>query len=163
MPADARTLAEVHLSTVLVSYAGIFPPHAPVPQIDDLAGQRQSDLSDPAFRAFIAEDSAGPIGTVGIRPAPELPGCGELCILHVLPSRQGNGLGSALYNTALQEMSRVGYRQARLWVLAKNFRARSFYERRDWILLPGEISPWPGLDLIDVRYQLALSTRSPGR
>jgi len=156
IPADAGALAEVHRSTVLTAYAGIFPAHAPAPAIEDLVKDWKSAFSDTTFRAFLAEGPAGPVGTVGVRADPDVPGCGQLRRLHVLPEQWGQGTGSALYEAAMEDLVNSGYGEASLWVLEKNPRARAFYERRGWALVAGQTLKWARLDLIEVRYRIPL-------
>ena len=72
-----------------------------------------------------------------------------------LPVHEGSTC-SWLHNTALHALRAAGYLEAGLWVLAPNSRARSFYERRGWTLVPDKILEWPGLDTIEVRYELSL-------
>lgn len=160
--ADAPALATVHLDTVLVAYAGIFPTHAPVPALDGVVEEWEAAFADRGFSAFLAEDGAAAVGTVAVRADPDAPGCGQLRRLHVLPQLWGRGVGSGLYNTALAAMRTDGYAEAGLWVLEDNARARAFYERRGWTLVPARILTWPGLETIEVRYRLDLPVASTG-
>lgn len=133
--ADAGVLAEVHLNTVLTAYAGIFPRHAPVPMLEALVAEWTAAFSNRAFRAFRAEGLESPVGTVAVRADLDVSGRGQLCRLHVLPQRWGQGLGSTLYEVAMLGLMSAGYKEASLWVLEGNSRARSFYERRGWSLV----------------------------
>jgi putative acetyltransferase len=49
---------------------------------------------------------------------------------YVLPAAQGRGFGSALLEVAKRENSRL-----HLWTFQRNFPARRFYERRDFVLV----------------------------
>jgi GNAT superfamily N-acetyltransferase len=55
----------------------------------------------------------------------------------VLSSEWGKGIGSGLHDAALAVLSEAGYRDAGLWVIAGNDRARRLYERRGWVRCPG--------------------------
>jgi GNAT superfamily N-acetyltransferase len=162
-PADAPALARAHLDTVLVAYAGIFPPHAPAPTIETLSTEWKSAFADPSFRAFMAEAGGQTVGTVAVRTDPDMTSVGQLRRLHVRPERWGTGIGSVLYEAALGAVAAMGYTEAGLWVLEANARARSFYERRGWTLLPGQILEWPELGAIEVRYRLDLAGSTGGR
>jgi GNAT superfamily N-acetyltransferase len=160
--ADAPALAQVHLDTVLVAYVGIFPASAAVPSLEGTIREWEAAFADPTFRAFLAEHDGGAAGTVAVQaePDPEPDGaplrCGELLRLHVHPAWWGRGVGAALYDAAMAVLRDDGYREAGLWVLEKNERARAFYERRSWTLVPGRTREWPGLGVIEVRYRTPL-------
>lgn len=48
--------------------------------------------------------------------------------LHILPNRQSKGTGRKLMYAAAEELQRLGYTTAYLWVLENNLRAIRFYE-----------------------------------
>ena len=158
---DAPALARVHLNTVLVAYAGIFPAEAPAPTSDAVLAEWKEAFADPSFRAFLAEVDGRAVGTVAVRADPEVPDAGQLRRLHVLPELWDRGVGSALYEAGVGGLVADGYREAGLWVLEANGRARSFYERRGWSLVPGRVLEWPGLSTLEVRYRLALAEPAP--
>src|SRR5262249_11816506 len=116
--ADTRRLVDVHHRTVLVAYAGIFPPNSPEPRPDALQRQWELAFTDPTFRALLAEeDQGGAVATVAVRSDPDISGSGELCRLHVLPGWWGSGVGTVLHDAALTALRTAGYAQAGLWVL----------------------------------------------
>lgn len=155
--ADTRRLVDVHHRTVLVAYAGIFPPNSPEPRPDALQRQWELAFTDPTFRALLAEeDQGGAVATVAVRSDPDISGSGELCRLHVLPGWWGSGVGTVLHDAALTALRTAGYAQAGLWVLRDNRRARAFYERRGWQLVEGEVLALPDAGVIEVRYRRRL-------
>ena len=158
---EADSLAAVQLDTVLTAYKGIFPPHAPAPTRKAMVEDWRAAFEDPTFEAFLAENGDAAVGTVAVRADPDRAGCGVLRRLHVIPELWDKGIGSALYDAALAALRDGSYREAELWVLQANSRARAFYERRGWSLLPGEILEWPGLDVVEVRYHLSLASQPP--
>lgn len=158
--ADAPALGAVHLDTVVVAYAGIFPADAPAPAPESLVEEWRAAFADPTFHAFLAEEDGSPVGTIAVRADPDTPGCGQLRRLHVLPGRWGGGIGSCLYESAMAALRDAGYREAGLWVLEANARARAFYERRGWSPVPGQILEWSGLDTVEVRYRLSLTAEA---
>jgi ribosomal protein S18 acetylase RimI-like enzyme len=100
-------------------------------------------------------------GPVAVRADPDDRRCAQLRRLHVLPDHWGRGVGSALYAAAMVQARTEGYREAVLWVLEDNSRARSFYEPRGWDLVPDRRLEWPGLGTIEVRYKLPLRPSLP--
>ena len=48
------------------------------------------------------------------------------------PSAWSRGLGRQLMDSSVEELRRLGYREAVLWVLDSNQRARRFYEIAGW-------------------------------
>ena len=56
-------------------------------------------------------------------------GGGELAALFVRPQDQGRGVGTALWEAAIEELRRAGCPRMEVWTLARAD-ARSFYERR---------------------------------
>jgi GNAT superfamily N-acetyltransferase len=57
---------------------------------------------------------------------------GELCALYVEPDCWGRGIGGALAAAARNDLYRLGFRQAVLWVAAGNARAERFYRADGW-------------------------------
>lgn len=60
---------------------------------------------------------------------PEFDGWGEVVSCYLLPEYIGRGLGRPLLEAAASSLAARGYRDAFLWVLEENRRARAFYER----------------------------------
>ena len=61
------------------------------------------------------------------------PVAGEVYALFVDPPRWGSGIGHALLERGLDHLRSLDLTDARLWVLDRNDRARSFYEARGWV------------------------------
>jgi GNAT superfamily N-acetyltransferase len=59
-------------------------------------------------------------------------GRGEGYAMYVEPSYWGYGAGTAMMEAVLSGLAEQGYRQAVLWVLEDNPRARSLYEKYGW-------------------------------
>ena len=154
--ADAGVLASVHLNTVVVAYANLIPSDVPPLTEESLVREWQAAFEDDSLQAFVAEDNGKPIGTVAVRADPEIGGVGQLRRLYVLPHRWARGIGTLLYDAALGALKEDGYPEAGLWVLEENARARRFYERRGWTLVPDTIVEWPDQRVSEVRYRLDL-------
>jgi ribosomal protein S18 acetylase RimI-like enzyme len=82
----------------------------------------------------------------------------EIHNLHVAPTRHGQGIGSALFESAVRLGRERGAAALMLWVVRTNTDARAFYERRGMLHDGGEQehSIAPGLVLHEVRYKMAL-------
>lgn len=59
---------------------------------------------------------------------------GEVYGLHVLPDVHRRGLGTALLSHAHRHFRDRHYREAVIWVVDENHRARSFYEQRRYTI-----------------------------
>ena len=153
--ADARVLASVHLNTVVVAYADIIPAGVPALSEETLIQEWQAAFEDPSHKAFLAEDNGKPVGTVAVRTDPDFDGVGQLRRLYVLPARWARGAGTSLYEAALAALKGDHYPEAGLWVFEKNVRARHFYERRGWTLVPDAVVEWPE-QVVEVRYRLVI-------
>jgi GNAT superfamily N-acetyltransferase len=53
-------------------------------------------------------------------------------VLYVLPEQWRRGVGATLMQAGMQELRDLGMREAILWVLRDNLRARRFYEQLGW-------------------------------
>ncbi|MEX0945924.1 MAG: GNAT family N-acetyltransferase, partial [Acidimicrobiia bacterium] len=61
-------------------------------------------------------------------------GISQVFSIHVDPSRWGGGIGKRLLHHALGFLQSCGSKEATLWVVAGNDRARQFYETLGWHL-----------------------------
>ncbi len=72
--------------------------------------------------AWIGEQAGEAVGFGHMR-------CDEVTMLYVRKADHGRGLGVELLLHLFDEIGCLGHRQAHLWVLEKNFKARDFYRR----------------------------------
>jgi ribosomal protein S18 acetylase RimI-like enzyme len=107
-------------------------------------------------RAFVAREDQTTVGVVLAGEDPMDASLGHVSRLHVAPERWGQGIATSLYDAAVDHLRTVGFAEATLWVLERNERARSWYERLGWECT-GERKPvWPPAGIDDLRYRLAL-------
>ena len=59
-------------------------------------------------------------------------GIGELYAINLDPQVWGRGFGRALLRDVTAELGGLGHREAVLWVVPQNDRARRLYESEDW-------------------------------
>ncbi|WP_281178527.1 GNAT family N-acetyltransferase [Amycolatopsis jejuensis] len=101
-----------------------------------------------AFGPSRDEDGAGAVAGAGLT--------GELASLYLLPSHWGRGTGRILHERCVELLSER-FREATLWVLSTNARARRFYERAGWIADgTTKVEALSTVTLEEVRYRLAL-------
>lgn len=157
---DAPELARVHVGTWRAAYRGIVPDAV----LDGLsvetreAGWREGIAAGrTATFVCIAEGRLAGFATVGPgrdEDAPP-PRTGELYAIYLDPRDWGTGLGHALWTAALDELARLGFSEAVVWVFEANTRARAFYERVGFRLEPGTRKMWEHGDARapEVRYR----------
>jgi GNAT superfamily N-acetyltransferase len=85
----------------------------------------------PGWTTFVGAEDGEVVGFVSVGPSRDERGLGELYAIYVHPDWWGTGAGRALLERGETEL-RSRYRDATLWVLDDNPRARSFYERCGW-------------------------------
>jgi GNAT superfamily N-acetyltransferase len=158
-PDDADAIAEVHVRTWQAAYEHLFGA-------ERLAGM------DPARRAehwrrwlaggeltFVAEADGRVVGFVWVGTSRDDDAEGELYAIYVLPDSWGSGAGPALMGAGVEAMRAAGHRDAILWVLDDNPRARRFYEREGWELDGNrKEQDHLGVRVAEVRYRLNLES-----
>ncbi|WP_245607593.1 GNAT family N-acetyltransferase [Streptomyces prunicolor] len=131
-PDDAPAVAGVHVRSCRVAFAGLVPQH----YLDTMDPSREAsewrahiaESRWPSSGVPVAETEAGIVGFTGFDPAPDTPGTAEIGMLYAMPEVWGTGIGKQLMPATSRAFGQADYRQAALWVLADNERARRFYE-----------------------------------
>jgi GNAT superfamily N-acetyltransferase len=132
---DAPLIARLQLAATRAAYGRIFPPAAPQPHFEDVLVEWRDRLGGVVATAqttLVAVDDGPIVGVVVVGPDPGRPDRGHLARFYVAPDRWGQGVGGRLYWVALGWFARGGYREATLWVLERNDRARAWHERLGW-------------------------------
>lgn len=171
--ADAGEIASSHVRSWQAGYAGVIP--------EDFLDSLDSELAARTLRWQTIIAAAGADGTFVLvgeldgelagwltggccRPqSGEATALGEVHGCYVDPAHWRRGVGSALMAEATRLLVLAGYREAVLWVLEENIRARSFYERHGWrpdgarkdYEIGGALYP-------ELRYRLSLLGPGPG-
>lgn len=165
LPADAASIATVHIHSWQAAYRGQLPDRF----LDEL-GQELSQRTQfwrthisaapPQTEVWIAGDAASVFGFVALGPARHEGDntLGEIYAIYVHPRHWSQGAGRDLFKHGENRLSSMGYIEALLWVLESNSRARRFYESAGWSVdglsktetLPGDI------ELREVCYRKAL-------
>lgn len=149
----AAALAAVHAEAATVAYADIFPRWSAPPTAEDLTPIWHDMIVDPSWMVLAAAHSTGVVGVVAVGPDAEVPTGIVMAKLYVGPDHWHSGVGGRLHDEAVRRRFEpaVGMN---LWVLEHNHRARAFYRRRGWRLIPGPTVVNDPPEVIDVLYQL---------
>jgi ribosomal protein S18 acetylase RimI-like enzyme len=82
---------------------------------------------------------------------------GEVMAINLDPDFIGQGLGRQLFEATVDDLRQGGFREAILWVLKDNARARRFYEIAGWECDGTiQIDSWRGEDFVQTRYHARL-------
>jgi GNAT superfamily N-acetyltransferase len=166
-PADAMAIATVYVRSWQAAYPGLVPQ----PFLDSLTPERQlgpwqtilvSPRSPVGGALVLVTGEERVIGFASFGPTRdediEDEHVAEVMTLYLDPSVWSEGAGAMLLKESVEELARVGYRLATLWVLETNARARGFYEHMGW--RPDGVSKlhdWNAFVATDVRYRLKLT------
>jgi GNAT superfamily N-acetyltransferase len=131
---DAAAIAEIRVRGWQVAYRGIIPQgylDSMRPEAD--VDRRRVQLADSTRGDAVALADGRPAGWVAFGPYrdDDPPGRrpGEIYAVYVHPGRWRGGVGRALMDYAVAELTAQGYAPLVLWVLEDNLPARRFYER----------------------------------
>jgi ribosomal protein S18 acetylase RimI-like enzyme len=135
LPEDAAGLASVHVRVWRTAYRGI---------IDDtyLQGLSAVDreaawnkrLADQSMTTILAEEGERPIGFVAggkSRDSDDPPSTAEIYSIYIENTYSRRGIGSALFQKAVERLKRSGFKDVILWVLSEDASARAFYEKQE--------------------------------
>jgi GNAT superfamily N-acetyltransferase len=131
--ADADGIARVQERGWQIAYRHVFP----VAELDrggfihPARWRDRLDRPPRGWSTFVAERDGEVIGFTSVGPNRDERGLGELYAIYVDPDDWSSGAGRALIATAERQL-RAEYREATLWVLENNPRARRFYEEAGW-------------------------------
>ena len=164
--ADAGAIADVHVRSWQAAYQGLVPQdyldgmdpaeHRPTWE------RRLAETAWPRMGVLVAEADGRVVGFAGMMPTrdhdEDPASVAEIASIYLIPEAWDRGIGKALMKAALDALSRAGFRQATLWVLDTNVRARRFYEATGW-RNDGSIKQDTirGLALIETRYRHPLA------
>ena len=132
-PADAETIARVHVATWRVAYAGLidnaFLAGLSVPAN---AVRWAGLLADRERRVWITVDGTGFLAAGAARDDDLPPRTGEVYAAYVLPAAQRQGAGRELITAAEHWFAHDRRPGAALWVLSANVPAQRFYAACGW-------------------------------
>jgi ribosomal protein S18 acetylase RimI-like enzyme len=155
-PEDAEALVDVHVRTWAAAYEHVFGAE----RLATIDRERRRAIAAwwiESGGTVVAELDGRVVGLASVGPSTDVEGEGELYAIYVLPEAWGGGAGRGLMDAA-KELLRASYRDATLYVLDDNPRARRFYEREGWAV-DGvtKTEEWLGLEVTEVRYRISLA------
>lgn len=146
---DEERLGRLIVACWREAYPGILPQ----PLLDGLDAAREAAKWRQSLHhgiAWIAEQSGETVGVGHMQGA-------EITTLYTRRADHGRGVGAELLLRLFDEISCLGRREAFLWALEKNTRARAFYERMGGRLTgrrPVGFARYP--NIMEVRYDFVL-------
>jgi ribosomal protein S18 acetylase RimI-like enzyme len=159
LPRDLESLAALHVETWQAAYRGLIPEPL-LAKVDLEHGRRRlvSRLGQDPPRVLLVEDQGAALGFCRFGPAKGESEIAEVFALNVAPAHWRGGHGRRLLDGAHQRLAAEGFREAWLWVLEGNQRAREFYEAIGWApdgahRVEGEAE---GAALAELRYRVGL-------
>jgi GNAT superfamily N-acetyltransferase len=160
VPADAPTIARVHVESWRTTYAGLMPAAVIASQTvarreASWSQQIEAVLSEPVRGVILVADhpKAGVVGfgSAGREREQDAGFDAELYTLYLLEEHQSRGLGRRLLRRTAAELSRHGHRSMRVWVLAGN-PAEAFYARMGGVRAGEKHEDVAGHTLTEVAY-----------
>ena len=104
--------------------------------VEDRERMWREGFAEPGERvAWVAERDGRVVGFCVTGPSEDADAdrrTAEVYAIYLLPEVVGTGVGRRLFEHAVEDLRRRGFRAATLWVLEANERARRFYERAGW-------------------------------
>jgi GNAT superfamily N-acetyltransferase len=142
---DVELCFGIARAAAVAAFQHVFPPDLYDFPAEAIRADWVSALGDPAAETYIAFEGDEAVGVVSVN-------AGVLQTLYVMPGSWSRGIGSTLHDFALDRLRETNVHEARLWTLAENHRARTFYEKRGWSLTGRtRVVPFPPHP-IDVEY-----------
>jgi GNAT superfamily N-acetyltransferase len=133
-PTDWEAVLVVHERAVVAGWSDLYEPHGvPVPL--ELIRQRWRASFESSSNRFAVYEQSGQILGVCLVAPP------WLHALSVSPEYWGTDVAAALHDDAIAAIKAAGESDALLRVMAENKRARRFWEKMGWALLPGSGVP----------------------
>ena len=129
---DAPAIETIRVRGWRVAYRHVLPANElDAMPIDSSRWRARLEQPPAGWSTFVVEDSGVVVGFASVGPSRDEHGIGELYAIYVDPDAWSTGAGRALIEQCEEQLARE-YREATLWVLEDNPRARIFYERAGW-------------------------------
>ncbi len=165
---DAERIGVIQVRAWQAAYRGVMPDaYLDQLDVDDRAAywRRQVLALLPSRRLEVIVDGGVVVGFAAAGPEHDgrAVGVGELYAINLDPQVWGRGLGRALLRDVTAALVDLGHREAVLWVVPENDRARRFYESEQWrdddVRRDEKVF---GVVVAEMRYRRPLPTSGPG-
>jgi GNAT superfamily N-acetyltransferase len=155
---DARAIETIRVHGWRVAYRHVFPAdELDALPIDPARWAPRLEAPPDGWTTIVAETDGQVVGFASIGPSRDEADVGELYAIYVEPAEWSTGAGRALILRA-EELLQAEYREATLWVLDANPRARRFYESFGWTADGGQKTfERLGVRAPEVRYRKTLA------
>ena len=125
---DARAIAELEVRAWRWAYADLVD-ETDMPTV----GEREERWrTQPLQGASVWDQDGRVVGVVQVAPRDDDPVVGALRGLYVDPPAQGAGIGAALHDHAVAQLTAAGQATATVWVFTADGHAREFFAARGW-------------------------------
>ena len=129
---DAKAIAELHVSTWQVAYAGLVPDdHLKSLSVDKQQAMWREAIQYNEPQVVVALDGNAIVGFAGYdrtRDPKTKPTTGEIWAMYAAPDYWDEGVGLALWDACREGLLEEGCLEVTLWVLLRNERAMRFYD-----------------------------------
>jgi ribosomal protein S18 acetylase RimI-like enzyme len=163
-PGDEAAIAEVHVRSWQAAYRGLIPDD----YLDALSIEDRTEVwrriidesTEPGNGCIVVEEGGRVVGFAHLCPGRDEgadPGTGELTTIYLLNEHRHRGLGRALLERAIAQLSEAGFDVATLWVLGTNLAAQRFYEAAGWVADGAtRVNDFGAFSRRDIRYRREL-------
>jgi len=166
-PADARRIAEIHVRAWQSAYKGQMPEQLLAGRTVEgrlemwNRGLARREAGEAFPRIFVFERDNHVIGFMSSGPSQDPDATsetGEVYAIYIEPDAIGTGIGRALFEHGVDDLKKLGFKRATLWVLDSNDLGRRFYEAAGWRPDGTEkLEDWDGFGIPEVRYEIDFS------
>ena len=166
--ADASAMGHLHVRAWQSAYRGVMPDeYLDGLQAEDRIAMWQGRISradlPPLLVAVVADEVVGFAVFGEARQSTVSVPCGELYAMNLDPAHWGKGIGRVLLHRVTEALIALGYKEALLWVVPENVRARALYESDGWVADGGVATEEIlGVTVTDIRYRKPLVVTHPG-
>lgn len=129
---DAKSIAEIHVSTWQAAYNGLIPDdHLKAQTVEKRLALWRDAIQFSEPQVVVALDGAAIVGFAGYdrsRDPKTKPTTGEIWAMYAAPDYWGDGVGLALWDACREGLIEEGCTEVTLWALLRNDRALRFYD-----------------------------------
>jgi GNAT superfamily N-acetyltransferase len=162
-PGEGKRLSEIFLASGRAAWARHLSPVG-LANVTSPPEEWESKIADPHVICLVAERRGAPAAFAVLCPSPDEDAdpatVALLDRLYTEPAEWRRGLGRALLDASMEELSSRGYREVTLWTAEWNA-SRGFYEVNGWSLDGAtREKTFAGSTYTEVRYRTTIARRN---